>query len=334
MKIFNGSLNKIILIGVNDYSLIVSDFCLKNKLELIQISSKRMNQVTSVNPILNGKKIISVLKDNNHKILVWEKINISWFKKNYKSDQDIVFSFDSPFIIKKELLNITKFIINEHGAFLPKGRGGGGFSWRILEDDRKGNVLFHLVDEGIDSGEIIFEKKFIFPKKCIKPKDYMIFQYEKTAKYLNLLLKKLHGNNNFNLKKQNERNSEYFPRLNTIDDSFINWDWHGSFIIRFINAFSDPYAGARTYINKKLLILKSAKFVSSKEHTHPFKYGIIFRHLESKIYILCNGGYIILNEYIFDNTIIPGDRAYTPNSHIEKSYAKRVIYTPEGLKDD
>ena len=49
------------------------------------------------------------------------------------------------------------------------------------------------------------------------------------------------------------------PRLNTPTHSYINWNWDAKDIVSFINAFSDPFQGARTFLNKKLFIIKKAK---------------------------------------------------------------------------
>ena len=49
---------------------------------------------------------------------------------------------------------------------LPIDAGGGGFSWRIMRNDRLGNCLVHLVDEGIDTGPILKNNEFIFSNDC------------------------------------------------------------------------------------------------------------------------------------------------------------------------
>ena len=42
-------------------------------------------------------------------------------------------------------------LINFHGTRLPLDAGGGGFSWKIMREDRIDNQLVHLIDEGIDT---------------------------------------------------------------------------------------------------------------------------------------------------------------------------------------
>lgn len=64
-------------------------------------------------------------------------------------------SFGYKHIIDKEIAQkyIGK-ITNLHISYLPWNRGADPNFWSILENTRKG-VTFHLIDEGIDTGDII-----------------------------------------------------------------------------------------------------------------------------------------------------------------------------------
>lgn len=64
-----------------------------------------------------------------------------------------------PYIIKEPILNITKLgIINFHPSLLPYGRGKNPNFWAIVEEEPFG-VTLHFIDEGIDTGEILFRKE-------------------------------------------------------------------------------------------------------------------------------------------------------------------------------
>ena len=81
-------------------------------------------------------------------------------------------SFGSPFIFRQE--DIDEFqgqLINSHGAPLPEFKGGGGFSWRILQRDKRGTVLMHMVTTKIDEGACIFRKDFMFSGEERLPED-------------------------------------------------------------------------------------------------------------------------------------------------------------------
>ena len=64
-------------------------------------------------------------------------------------------------IIKEELLQVPKIgVINRHNALLPKNRGRLTPFWVLYKGEKETGVSIHFIDEGIDSGEIIVQKKY------------------------------------------------------------------------------------------------------------------------------------------------------------------------------
>jgi methionyl-tRNA formyltransferase len=63
-------------------------------------------------------------------------------------------------IITKELLD-NCLVINLHSAKLPEYRGRNGFAYSIQNNDATHTVTLHLVDEAIDTGDIIAERTAI-----------------------------------------------------------------------------------------------------------------------------------------------------------------------------
>lgn len=78
---------------------------------------------------------------------------------------DIIIN-QSDYIIKPELLKIPRLgVINRHGSLLPRNRGRLASFWSHLEGNY--GITIHYVDEGIDSGPIILQKKLqIDPCSC------------------------------------------------------------------------------------------------------------------------------------------------------------------------
>jgi methionyl-tRNA formyltransferase len=82
-------------------------------------------------------------------------------------------------IIKKELLSIPKIgVLNRHNALLPKNRGRLTPFWVVFNGDKETGVSIHFVEEGIDSGDIVVQKKYAVSKKdnfnSIVKKNYAI----------------------------------------------------------------------------------------------------------------------------------------------------------------
>jgi methionyl-tRNA formyltransferase len=66
-----------------------------------------------------------------------------------------------PYIMKSSLFNTPKNgTINFHPSFLPYNKGKHPTFWNIVEEVPYG-VTLHFVDNGVDSGDIIFQKEII-----------------------------------------------------------------------------------------------------------------------------------------------------------------------------
>lgn len=92
-------------------------------------------------PVFQPKK----LRDNNE---VLELI------KNINPDMIVVVAYGR--ILTKEILDIPKYgCVNVHGSLLPKYRGSAPIQWSIINGDKETGVTTMLMDEGIDTGDIL-----------------------------------------------------------------------------------------------------------------------------------------------------------------------------------
>ena len=72
---------------------------------------------------------------------------------------DFIVSFGYRYIIKPDILKyFNKKAINLHISYLPWNRGADPNLWSFLEDTAKG-VSIHYINEGIDTGDIIAQRK-------------------------------------------------------------------------------------------------------------------------------------------------------------------------------
>jgi methionyl-tRNA formyltransferase len=76
-----------------------------------------------------------------------------------ESSPDLVFLLWWPLIISKEAIDIARMgWVNLHTSFLPYNRGMYPYYWAVVDKTPFG-VTMHLVDEGVDSGPILFQKE-------------------------------------------------------------------------------------------------------------------------------------------------------------------------------
>lgn len=310
-------------------------------------------ELIKINKSLNLNTVI--ITSPHQSKLIKEEIDFKVFNKldnkfknfvnnNVKVKNTIFVSLGARFIFTKDMIKefFSNNIVNFHGTRLPLDAGGGGFSWKIMREDRIDNQLVHLVNHEIDKGPIIHNTSSLFPKECQIPMDFEKYRLQKFITFYKEFLKKLRDGNHFELKSQPSYLGRYNPRLNTEIDGFINWDMKSYELINFINAFDDPYKGASTFLNRGKfgkLYLKKVHLHGGDSSNHPFMSGIVSRHDKNWIVVSTKSKHMLLVEKILDKKgkniikdIKVGDRFYSPLKELQKSKKNRTIFTSKGLK--
>ena len=325
-----GEINNFVLFGGGVFLLEALRFLKKNKKNILVITSKR-----HYNSKFSNKKFSKILKEKKVNYIVARSLNNKKLEKVLKKagKNKIGISFSAEWIFNKRQIKIFKNkLINIHGSLLPNFRGGGGISWPIMMKNFLSGTTAHLVDEKIDTGKIIFQKKFVYPKNIqsslIKMTSYA---NNKHSKLIASLLYRIVKNKKFSIKLIDKNNSTYFPRLKTNIHGWINWDWKVQYISSFINAFSKPFKGASTYINKKKIRILKASFKKINLKTHPFQHGLIFLIRGKKPHILCDSGVLQVklakteSGKIFKNFKV-GERLHTPYTKLDLAKNTRVFF--------
>jgi|GEM_PF-2515475 len=251
-------------------------------------------------------------------------------------------SFGAPYIFRRDVIDRFKgCLLNSHGAPLPEFKGGGGFSWRILQGDSRGASLMHRVSEGVDEGEVVFYRAFEFDAGERCPADFQDRQLrEDRSALLPWLLDVIDGqviskSQSYEALPQPVRSS-YFPRLSTDLHAYIDWSWGLADLERFVRAFSYPYGGARTFLNGTGLRLRAIHSTSICQH-HPFLRGLITDMSANHVEVASVGGLLRIErrEVVADTGSIRlrvGDRFVTPSSCLEHAMASRVVFGPSGMR--
>ena len=75
----------------------------------------------------------------------------------YNPDVMVVVAFGQ--IIPLSILQMPKFgCVNIHGSLLPKYRGAAPIQWAVLDGEKETGITTILMDEGIDTGDILLKK--------------------------------------------------------------------------------------------------------------------------------------------------------------------------------
>lgn len=90
-----------------------------------------------------------------------DKEILSWVK-NINPDLIVVFSMSQ--LVKKDLIDVPKFgVINMHPSYLPEYRGANPDFWQYYNMEMNPGVTIHYIDEGEDTGDIIYQKRVYIP---------------------------------------------------------------------------------------------------------------------------------------------------------------------------
>ncbi|WP_197455599.1 methionyl-tRNA formyltransferase [Stieleria neptunia] len=106
-------------------------------------------------------EILQLSSANNVRTLTAPSINSDEFRAELLDlAPDILLIASWAEIIKQPTLSTGNHrVINCHGSLLPKYRGACPQIATIFNGDKKTGITFHLIDEGIDTGDILLQKE-------------------------------------------------------------------------------------------------------------------------------------------------------------------------------
>ena len=120
----------------------------------------------------NTMPLLSWLKERCNVIEMREKITLEYVKE---INPALVISFNYRYIIKKDVISfLGKRIINMHISYLPWNKGSNPNFWSFFDNTPKG-VTIHQLDEGLDTGDILFQRELFLEEE----KETFISSYNK-----------------------------------------------------------------------------------------------------------------------------------------------------------
>lgn len=116
---------------------------------------------------------ILLLSNNDNAVSLYEKIyeknkNVICFQGKITEEilniakPKLIISYNYKYIISKKITEqYNGRLVNLHISLLPWNRGASPNFWSFVDDTPKG-VTIHYVDDGLDTGDIIFQKEMVF----------------------------------------------------------------------------------------------------------------------------------------------------------------------------
>jgi methionyl-tRNA formyltransferase len=219
---------------------------------------------------LDGElKIAAIATDNNsHQIIDYaNNKRISLFIGNPRKGKladflkeiscDTLFSINYLFLVENDVLRLFKFPINFHGSLLPKYRGRTPHVWAIINNETKTGITAHFMNEGCDTGDIVFQKELEISLNDTG--NSILLKYFNAYPDIVREIVKMIDSNDIRQQPQNELFATKYGKRTPLDGK-INWDWHKERIYNWVRALSSPYPGAFSYYKDKLLIIDEIKY--------------------------------------------------------------------------
>ena len=142
--------NTICIAGKNQIALNATRYLYDN----LHIDKKHIKIITNSNDI--G---VDSWQPSFKKFAIDNKIKIITLEEAYKIQNLIFISLEFDKIIKPNRFK-TKKLYNMHFSLLPAYKGMYTATLPLLNGESRGGVSFHLIDEGIDTGDIIAQRAY------------------------------------------------------------------------------------------------------------------------------------------------------------------------------
>lgn len=159
-------------------------------------------------------------------------------------------------ILPKELLSIPKYgFINLHASLLPKYRGAAPIQWALIRGEEKTGVTTMLIDEGLDTGDILMQRELQIDKQ-----DNSLSLSEKLSKLgADLVLETIDKiRKGLIVPVPQKGEPSYAPQLKK-EDGQINWKCSAEDIFNLIRG-TYPWPCAYCFLNNERIKIIKAEF--------------------------------------------------------------------------
>ncbi len=165
-------------------------------------------------------------------------------------------------ILSKEILEIPEYgCINVHASLLPEYRGASPIQQAILDGKEYTGVTIMQMDEGLDTGDILYVKEVDITKD--ETGESLFDKLEECGRELIVEALDRIEKGDVCPVKQDESKATYAKILKK-QMGEIDWDSSAVKIERLIRGFT-PWPGTYTYLNGKLLKILGAAVASEEE---------------------------------------------------------------------
>lgn len=241
----------------------------------------------------SGALCFSAVKEKalNHDIEIYQPATLKDGKflsvlEKHKPDVIVVVAYG--LILPKYVLDYPKFgCVNVHASLLPKYRGAAPIQWCIANGERVGGITTMLMDEGLDTGDILLKATVEIDPEMTGGDLHDKYCEISTS----LLLETLDGLEDKSIIPQKQEDSlhTYAPLL-TNENTRINWSETPHNIVNLVRAMN-PVPVAHTKLNGKKLKV----YACHMDNTLTGEDGRVVS-VKGGLSVACTGGAVVITE--------------------------------------
>jgi methionyl-tRNA formyltransferase len=178
--------------------------------------------------------------------------------------------------------------VNVHASLLPQYRGAAPIQWALIHGDEKTGITTMLMDEGLDTGDILLKEEV----KIFKEDNALTLARRLSEVGASLLVRTIRGLRDKVIQPVPQTGiATYAPPLRK-DDGRIDWALSAHEIFNLIRG-TYPWPGAYGYMNgEKILVLKAKALDKNTKGTA----GCIEQVFQNDIQVSTGEGILVVSE--------------------------------------
>jgi methionyl-tRNA formyltransferase len=282
--------------SVSDY-VNLHPWCKENKVEV----------VSTLN--VNSKETIDEIKSHGIDVL----LTLGWSQ-----------------IFKKEFRDSFNLVIGSHPTILPEGRGRAPIPWTIINRLERTGVSFFVIDEGVDTGEIILQRQFDISQSITASVLYKEVANHLSVGFMEIITKLKSGNELLFDKISVNEELSYSTAKRIPSDGILDFTRSAIELETLVRAITHPYPGAYTFYNDKRIRVFSAWLgPNGKYYGAP---GQILKIVEGEILVSCGAGTLWLGLLTDDFGMEIDTKNFRLHEHLSYSILNEIFEIKKQLK--
>ena len=224
---------------------------------------------------------------------------------------DLIWVADYRYLLPPEIIGLARLAaVNMHPSLLPRYRGRAPINWAILHGETELGLTVHLIDDGMDTGNILAQARFSLSAEedvaDALNKLYPLYQ-RLTRQVLDQI-----ANGDVTGRPQEHSQASVFPRRRP-EDGAIDWSADAVSIQNLVRAVAPPYPGAFSFIGRRRLMVLRATLAgagATESQPQPQPPGTVVEATSERLVVRCGGGGLLaITRWQLDDdeALCPGD---------------------------